>query len=257
MTSPPSSPATPSPPASGEGADAEAAAAPSTTPECGDLQPTAEQAQRSAQTTLAVLLVVVLGLLLYRGYGHRLGARPTESVTAARVDLNRADRTELEQVPGVGPKMAQAIDEHRKGNGPFLSVEQLQDVRGVGPATLDKVRPYLRVEAVPPSAETPPDPDPPILERKRPAPRAESKGGTSPSFPPSKGRKLQPGDPPINVNTASVEDLQRIPGIGPITAQNIATARAASPFRSLTDLDRVKGIGAKTLEKLRPFVVVE
>jgi competence protein ComEA len=61
----------------------------------------------------------------------------------------------------------------------------------------------------------------------------------------------------VNVNTASSEELQRLPAVGPVTAQNILAARADRPFRSLADLDRVKGIGPKTLEKLRPFVVVE
>jgi competence protein ComEA len=49
----------------------------------------------------------------------------------------------------------------------------------------------------------------------------------------------------------------RIPGVGPVTAQNIVAARAERPFSSVADLDRVKGIGPKTLEKLRPFVVVK
>ena len=59
------------------------------------------------------------------------------------------------------------------------------------------------------------------------------------------------------MNTATVEELQRLPGVGPVTAQNIVAARAEKPFKSVADLDRVKGIGPKTLDKLRPFVVVK
>lgn len=203
--------------------------------------------RRSAEVALAVFVVVLLGLLAFRGYGTRLGARPTETVTA-RVDLNRAERSELEQIPGVGPKLAHAIDKHRREK-PFRSLDELRDVRGVGPVTFDKVRPYLRVDAQQ-TAGSGPDPDPPILERKRPAP--------VPLAPrPPGARKLQPGDPPVNINTASAEQLQLLPGIGPATARNVVAARAVRPFKSIADLDRVKGIGPKTLDKLRPFVVAE
>lgn len=56
------------------------------------------------------------------------------------------------------------------------------------------------------------------------------------------------------MNVASEEDLQRLPGVGPVTARAIAAGR---PFAAVNDLDRVKGIGPKTLDKLRPFVVVK
>lgn len=66
-------------------------------------------------------------------------------------------------------------------------------------------------------------------------------------------RKIQPGEPPIDVNTADAAELQRLPGVGPVTAGAIIAGR---PYRSVEELDRVRGIGPKTLEKLRPFVVV-
>jgi competence protein ComEA len=193
---------------------------------------------RSAQYALAACVVLLLGLLLYRGYGSGIGTRPTETASL-RFDLNRAERTDFEQIPGVGPKLAQAIVDHRAEKGQFRSLDQLQDVKGVGPATFDKVRPFLRVDPLPPN-----DPvlDPvPVLERKKPA------AATS-------GRKLQPGDAPINVNTASLEQLLLLPDVGPVTAQAIVNAR---PIRSVNDLDRVKGIGPKRLEKMKPFVRVD
>lgn len=193
---------------------------------------------RSAQFALAGCVLLLLGLLLYRGYGTGIGLRPTESASL-RFDLNRAERTDLEQIPGVGPKLAQAIVDHRSEKGQFHTLDQLRDVKGIGPATFDKVRAYLRVDPLPPN-----DPilDPvPVLERKKP-----------PASTP--GRKLQPGDPPVNVNTASLEQLQMLPDVGPVTAQAILDAR---PFRSVNDLDRVKGIGPKKLDKMRPFVRVE
>lgn len=208
---------------------------------------------RSAQFALAAVIVLLLGLLAYRGYGTGLGARPTETVST-RFDLNRADRSELEQIPGVGPKLAQAIVEHRDEKGRFPSIEHLRDVKGVGPATFDKVRPYLRVEPVPPTQAS--DLDPPILERKKIA-EPEKKSAMSASPRPAGSRKFQPGDPPINVNTATVEQLLRLPDVGPVTAQAIVAARSEKPLTSINDLDRVKGIGAKKLDKMRSFVKFE
>lgn len=60
---------------------------------------------------------------------------------------------------------------------------------------------------------------------------------------------------PIPVNTASARSLEAIPGIGPsLSAAIIADREARGPFHTIEDLDRVKGIGPATVEKLRPFV---
>lgn len=200
--------------------------------------------RRSAQVALAVFLSILLGLAAFRGYGNRLGARPTESPSAAlRLDLNTADRSELEQLPGMGAERARAIDERRKSQ-PFHSVDELKTVRGFGPATVEQVRPFVRVE---PAASAPPE--------HRELEPAAGYYAPPPSAPRAAGvRKIQPGDPPIDVNAASADELQRLPGIGRATAQNIIAAR---PYKSVSDLDRAKGIGKVTLEKIRPFVVVK
>jgi competence protein ComEA len=57
------------------------------------------------------------------------------------------------------------------------------------------------------------------------------------------------------VNAASEEDLQRLPGVGPVMARKIVEARGVERFKSPNDLRRVKGIGPKTMENLRPLVV--
>jgi competence protein ComEA len=213
-------------------------------------EPAPAASARGAQVALGTFLAILIGLLAFRGYGGSLGARPTDPVpTADLIDLNTADQAELAQVPGVGPKMAAAIVDHRRARGPFRSVDELRTVRGVGPVTFEKVRNQFRASSVPQDAQldAPPSPQPPVSSPTPPAARAAA-GGV---------KKVKHGDPPINVNAASADELQRLPGVGPVTAQAIVAARAAAPFRSVSDLDRVKGIGPKTREKLRPFVTVE
>ena len=67
---------------------------------------------------------------------------------------------------------------------------------------------------------------------------------------------LAPSTPELlNINTASAEELQTLPNIGVQMAQRIVDYREQyGEFASVEDLQKVKGIGAKTLEKLRPFV---
>jgi competence protein ComEA len=62
---------------------------------------------------------------------------------------------------------------------------------------------------------------------------------------------------PINPNTATSTELQRLPGIGPALAERVVAYREAhGPFRHVQELTRVRGIGAKTLARLKPYLVV-
>jgi competence protein ComEA len=61
------------------------------------------------------------------------------------LDLNQATRQQLELVPGIGPAMAGKILAYRQANGSFVSYDILMKVSGIGPAKLEKFRPYLCV----------------------------------------------------------------------------------------------------------------
>jgi competence protein ComEA len=61
------------------------------------------------------------------------------------IDLNRADQSALETLPGVGPSIAGAIIEHRTREGPFVRVEDLLEVSGIGPARLAQLEPLVTV----------------------------------------------------------------------------------------------------------------
>ena len=59
---------------------------------------------------------------------------------AARISLGTATLEQLDTLPGIGPVTAQAILDHRTEHGPFASVDDLLDVRGIGEATLADIR---------------------------------------------------------------------------------------------------------------------
>jgi competence protein ComEA len=64
---------------------------------------------------------------------------------AGLINVNTATTTELEELPGVGEVIAQAIVDFRTENGPFTSVDQLLDVSGIGDATLENIRELVTV----------------------------------------------------------------------------------------------------------------
>ncbi|GAB4083606.1 hypothetical protein GCM10028784_02360 [Myceligenerans cantabricum] len=73
--------------------------------------------------------------------GDPAGAAPG----TGEVDVNTADPAALETLSGIGPALARAIIEWRTANGPFASVDELDDVPGIGPAVLEGIRPEVHV----------------------------------------------------------------------------------------------------------------
>ncbi len=131
----------------------------------------------------------------------------------------------------MGPATAEAIVSARDEQA-FRTVDDLLRVRGIGPSTLAKIAPHLRVTSLPAS---------------RAAPRTAS--GTAP--------ETAPGTPVVDLNRAGPLELESLPGIGPALAERIIRDRGeAGPYRTVDDLLRVSGIGPVVLERIRPRVRV-
>lgn len=65
--------------------------------------------------------------------------------TAGLININTASATELEALSGIGEVLASAIVDYRTENGPFTNVDDLEDVSGIGPATLEEIRDLVTV----------------------------------------------------------------------------------------------------------------
>jgi competence protein ComEA len=66
-------------------------------------------------------------------------------IALAAININTATKDELVALPGIGPAKAQAIVDYRKAHGPFKSVEELKDVKGIGAKRFEKLKPDLAV----------------------------------------------------------------------------------------------------------------
>ena len=106
--------------------------------------------RRLDQATVAVLLglswlAIVAGLVI-RGY-HRGRLIEIDRAEPAhvefRVDINQAEWTELTLLPGIGEALARRIVASRETDGPFRDPNDLRRVRGIGPRTMEAIRPYL------------------------------------------------------------------------------------------------------------------
>src|SRR5262245_39930646 len=168
-------------------------------------------------------------------------ARPLEP--GERIDADVATAPELARLPRVGLALAKTIVAEREGKGPFGSLEGLDRVPGIGPGLLAAIGPHITFS--------------------RP---------TAPSFAPASGQFARPPPPPpggsaelrtggrlpvVNLNTATLSELDALPGIGPARAAAILQEREArGPFASVEELSRVPGLGPAAVARLRDHVAV-
>ncbi|HHX74545.1 MAG TPA: ComEA family DNA-binding protein [Firmicutes bacterium] len=72
-----------------------------------------------------------------------LGQEAPAAATEGKVNINTATAEELDRLPGIGPAKAAAIVAYREKNGPFQSLEDLVNVSGIGPSTVETLKEYV------------------------------------------------------------------------------------------------------------------
>ena len=213
---------------------------------------------RSAQLATVCLAGVAIGLLALHGYrSSRWSTRPAEldrtTGLTYRIDLNRADRAELLQLPGVGPSLAQKIETYRREHGHFRSVNDLAEIEGVGPKTLERLRPLVQVKF-----ELARNDDEDAELESESVPNAKRKSISKRSAPSETVHKKPVPDRPLDLNLAGAEELKNhLDGVGLKLAQRIVEARKKQRFRSIEELRQVNGVTQKILDANRSIITVD
>jgi competence protein ComEA len=178
---------------------------------------------------------VLAGGAVSTAWGAAKTAAP--ATPTAKVDLNTASVEQLEELPGIGEAYAKKIVEGR----PYKTVKDLKR-SGIPASKLEKLVPLVCVKAVPSKA----------AKVARTAGGAASTAGE----PTTKMEKpAAAGEKPaaiVDLNTASQQQLEDLPGIGPAYAKKIIEGR---PYKSVADLTK-SGIPEYRLKKVLPLVTV-
>jgi competence protein ComEA len=162
----------------------------------------------------------------------------------SKVDVNTARIAELEALPGVGVSIAKAIVDGR----PWKSIEDLTKIPGLGRGPrFAMLRDRITVDG---SAGSALAASKEATAKPRSAPAVLKSAGAASDAPTT---KLAPGQK-ININTASKEELDLLPGIGQGKAQAIIDAR---PFKTIEAIMKVKGIKEGVFARIKDSITVK
>jgi len=172
-----------------------------------------------------------------------LAASLTASAAPQKVDVNTATQRELEALPGIGPATAAKIIAGR----PYSSINDLARA-GVSELEIEKLKPVAKAGRVKGEEKSGSKPEK-SSKAEKPA-KTEAAEKADKAEKPSKAEKAAASGP-VDLNTASAEELEALPGVGKATAKKIVDGR---PYSSVDDLAKA-GVSASTIDKIRGSVV--
>ncbi len=177
-----------------------------------------------AGTAIAVLLVGLVVFLI--GGETPIENKDVDNNLAGKavypIDINNASADILVLLPGIGPAKANAIIDYRNEMGFFKDPKELTNVKGIGEATFDNIREFV------------------ICYIDNMEANNESE------------------DDLIDINIATIDQLQTLPGIGIEKAKAIINYREnEGALSNINELLKVKGIGEATLNNIKDFIYIE
>ncbi len=202
--------------------------------------------ERNIIIFVVVFLVIGLVVLNVKNISSILDADSTSTIKDSlkkvvekshepmMININIADIETLAELPGIGPAKAQAIYEYKTEHGTLSSLIELTNIKGIGKKTLAKLLPYL--EMIGDSVEVYA-----FVADDSPSSNAASSDITD----------------IININSATIEQLQNLSGIGEKKAQAIIDYRNEhGSFQTIEEIMNVKGIGQGIFDKIKNRIEV-
>ncbi|MEZ4850131.1 MAG: helix-hairpin-helix domain-containing protein [Bacteroidia bacterium] len=193
---------------------------------------------------LLIAIFITSGIKFFESTGAELSnlkepnfTEPVYTKTnSTRLDINLADSSQLASLNGIGPVLARRIINYRKFRKGFNSVGELRRVYGLSEETFTSIEPYLFVSPI-----------------------------TAPSFSPSiansrpKASFSTETEIPLvlDINLASAEDFQKLPGIGSVLSKRIINYRnSIKGFESVDELSSVYNLSSEVIDQNRDYLIV-
>ena len=176
----------------------------------------------------------------------------------AAVNINTATQAELESLRGVGPLRAKAIIAYREKHGPFKTLEEVDNVPGIGKGTISRMAPDVTLsgpttslgpDKVAQAEKGKPEPKPAAKPEAKPAAKSETTTADE-----RKAKAAEKKAELVDINHASQKDLETLPGVGEARAKAIIKGR---PYKGKDDLIAKKVVPESVYADIKDRIVAK